>query len=286
MKKVLITGKDSYIGTSFEKYINDNYPGAFVIDTVDMTNEKWREKDFSKYDTIFHVAGIAHSDIGKVNDNVKQKYYKVNTCLAIETAKKAKEDGAKQFVFMSSIIVFGSKNKVITSSTLPAPDNFYGDSKLQADIELHKLQSDEFNVVSVRPPMVYGKGCKGNYPKLVKIAKKMPFFPACNNERSMIYIDNLCEVIKLIITDSSNGYFYPQNKEYVNVTELVKEVNPRIKLTKIFNPFIKRFNKTRIVKKVFGTMVYEKDMSSCFDFKYCIKDFKTSVKETGDFCEN
>ena len=62
MKKILITGANSYIGMSFEKYIKQNYPLDYTIDTVDMMDGSWREKDFSDYDSVFHVAGIAHSD--------------------------------------------------------------------------------------------------------------------------------------------------------------------------------------------------------------------------------
>ncbi len=286
MKKILITGAGSYIGTSFERYIKENYPESFTVDTVDMIDGLWREKDFSEYDCVFHVAGIAHSDTGKVSEETKRKYYEVNTDLVIATAQKAKREGVGQFVFMSSIIVYGSKNEVITLDTEPSPDNFYGDSKLQADAKIHKLQSDKFNVVSIRPPMVYGEGCKGNYPMLSKFAKKTPVFPEVDSKRSMIYIENLCEAIRLIVSNNSKGYFYPQNRDYVNISTLIREINPRIKTTRIFNPFIKIFKNFGVFKKVFKTMVYEKNMSSCFDFGYCIKDFKTSVKETEGFCEN
>ena len=156
MKKILITGANSYIGVSFENYMK-NFEG-YLVDTIDMIDPSWRNFDFSGYDAVFHVAGIAHSDVNNVSDEVKNKYYRVNTELTVETAKKAKESGVGQFVFMSSIIVYGSDNQCITDKTIPNPDNFYGDSKLQADIGIHQLQADEFNVVSVRPPMIYGKG--------------------------------------------------------------------------------------------------------------------------------
>ena len=104
MKKILITGADSYIGTSFERYIQKNYPNEYTVDTIDMTDERWCDTDFSCYDSVFHVAGIAHSDTGKISEEKAKLYYAVNTELTVETAKKAKADGAKQFIFMSSII--------------------------------------------------------------------------------------------------------------------------------------------------------------------------------------
>ena len=88
-KKVLITGANSYIGTSFERYIKENHLDNFKIDTLDMLNSEWKEYDFSRYDSIFHVAGIAHVDVGKVSEKKKLLHYKVNCNLAYETALRA-----------------------------------------------------------------------------------------------------------------------------------------------------------------------------------------------------
>ena len=158
---------------------------------------------------------------------MKELYYKVNRDLAIEIAKKAKREGVKQFIFMSSIIVYGSsgrigERKIIDKDTKPSPVDFYGDSKLQAEKGLRALESDIFKVVILRPPMIYGKGSKGNYPKLSKAARVLPIFPDIDNERSMLHIDNLCEFIKLMIDNEESGVFFPQNKEYVKTSEMVK----------------------------------------------------------------
>ena len=178
MKKILITGANSYIGTSFECYLRENYPNDYVIKTLDMIDGNWKNYDFSNYDTVFHVAGIAHADVGNVSKETEKLYYQVNCDLAYETALKAKEANVKQFIYMSSIIVYGEsapygKTKVITKDTKPSPANFYGDSKLQAEIKLSPLQDDSFNIAIIRPPMIYGKGSKGNYPMLSKLAKKL-----------------------------------------------------------------------------------------------------------------
>ena len=229
MKKVLITGANSYVGTSFEKYIKENYPDDFVIETIDMMDDRWREKSFEGYDSVFHVAGIAHSDNGKISKEKEKLYYKINTELTIETAKKAKEDGVEQFVFMSSAIVYGAsapigETKIITKETEAAPENCYSDSKVQAEKILVALGDDQFKVAIIRSPMVYGKNSKGNYPLLSKIAVKTPVFPYMDNQRSMIYIENLCEFIRLIIKNNEQGFFWPQNKEYSNTSELVKMI--------------------------------------------------------------
>lgn len=216
MKKVLITGANSYIGVSFENYVREHYGSELSIETVDMIDDSWKEKDFSSYNVVFHVVGIAHADVGNVSDEVKAKYYAINTDLAIETAKKAKAEGVKQFVFMSSSIVYGDsapygKQKRITADTEPKPANFYGDSKWQADKGARELADDSFIVTVLRPPMIYGKNSKGNYPMLAKMAKKLPIFPDVQNERSMLYIENLCEFLCQVMIRREGGIFWPQN---------------------------------------------------------------------------
>ena len=269
MKRILITGANSYIGTSFANYLAQ-WADRYEVDTVDMIDGRWREKSFSGYDTVYHVAGIAHSDTGRISEERKALYYKVNAELTAETAIKAKADGVKQFIFMSSAIVYGDsapmgKRKIITKETAPQPANFYGESKLLAENGILPLQGDGFNVVVLRPPMIYGKGCKGNYPALAKLAVKLPIFPDVDNCRSMLYIGNLCEFVKLMIDNREHGIFWPQNAEYTRTSDMVKTIaeahGKRIRLTKAFNwllPVAGRF--TGLVDKAFGSLAYEKGM--------------------------
>lgn len=283
MKRVLITGKNSYIGTSVEKWLRQ-WPEKYQVDTIDMKEGSWQEKDFSRYDVVFHVAGIAHVSSDPKMENL---YYKVNRDLTIENAEKAKAVGVKQFIFMSSIIVYGdssSSKRVIDKNTIPMPSNFYGRSKLQAEEGILPLQDDKFNVVVIRPPMIFGKGSKGNYAKLAKMAQKLPIFPDVKNERSMLHVDNLCEFIRLMIVNEESGMFYPQNSEYVGTSELVKLVaeahGKKVWLTKLFNPVLKLMFGIGIVNKVFGNLVYEKSMSDYGKVNYRIRDFKESIKLT------
>lgn len=279
MKKILITGKNSYIGTSFEKWVADA-SDKYQVDSLSVRGESWKEYDFSQYDTVLHVAGIAHSSS---NSKLEDKYYEVNRDLAIETAKKAKKDGVKQFIFMSSIIVYGSKNEYIDKNTMPNPDNFYGDSKLQAEKGLKELESDQFKLAIIRPPMIYGKDSKGNYPLLSKFAQISPVFPDYKNKRSMLHIDNLTEFLKRIIDNEENGMFFPQNKEYVCTSELVKTISEvhdkKIKITKLFNSIIKLFLKINIVNKVFGNLYYDQSLSMYY-FEYQIINFKETIIKT------
>ena len=281
MKKVLITGANSYIGTSFENYVKKLYPSDFSIETVDMIDGTWREKSFSGYDAVFHVAGIAHQKETKKN---ALSYYKINRDLAVETAKKAKDDGVKQFVFLSTMSVYGMESGNIKLSTLPNPKNNYGESKLQAEELIRELESDNFKVCILRPPMVYGKGCKGNYNTLKKIALKLPFFPKVNNIRSMIYIDNLCEFIRLIILNVNNGLYFPQNKEYVNTSKLVELIclsnNKKMRFTGIFNWVIAIFRRViSSVNKAFGSLTYDLEMSENIS-DYNVFSFEDSIIKT------
>ena len=291
--KVLITGANSYIGTSFEKYVDYNYPECFDIETIDMIDGTWKNHDFSKYDIIFHVAGLAHTDVGNVSKEVKDKYYAVNRDLAIETAKKAKSDKVKQFVFMSSAIIYGDsapygKTKRITIDTKPRPTNFYGDSKWQADKAVRRLADDSFTVTVLRPPMIYGKNCKGNYPILAKLAKKLPVFPDVQNERSMIYIENLCEFLSQVMIRRGSGIFWPQNAEYIRTSDMVKIIGEvcrhKVRVSKKWNWLVDLAScfpgkVSGLSNKAFGNMSYEKSMSQ-YDFEYQIVDFKTSIKRT------
>ena len=288
MKRVLITGKNSYIGTSLENWLMRE-PDKYKVDTVDMKDGSWKEKDFSIYDMVFHVAGIAHvSSDPKMED----LYYKVNRDLTIETAEKAKAEGVKQFIFMSSIIVYGdssSSKRAIDRNTIPTPSNFYGNSKLQAEEGIKHLETDDFKIVVLRPPMIYGKGSKGNYPRLASMAKKIPVFPDIDNERSMLHIDNLCEFIKVMIDYEESGLYFPQNKEYVKTSELVKTIaevhGKQIMMTRVFNPVLRlMFCRVGLVNKVFGNLVYEKSMSDYDKANYRIRDFQKSIEltESGD----
>jgi len=283
MKKILITGKNSYIGTSLDNWLMRE-PDKYKVDTVDMKDGSWKEKDFSSYDVVFHVAGIAHvSSDPKMED----LYYKVNRDLAIETAEKAKAESVKQFIFMSSIIVYGdssSSKRVIDRNTVPTPSNFYGNSKLQAEEGIKYLESDDFKIVVLRPPMIYGKGSKGNYPRLANMAKKIPIFPDIDNERSMLHIDNLCEFIKVMIDNEETGLYFPQNMDYVKTSELVKTIaevhGKKMWMISWMNWLIRIMFGIGIVNKVFGNLVYEKSMSDYDKANYQIRDFRESIELT------
>lgn len=289
MKKILITGANSYIGTSFEGYMKQ-YEGEYQIDTVDMIDGSWREKSFSGYDCIFHVAGIAHSDSGKISKEKEELYYSVNTRITTEVAKKAKTDGVRQFIYMSSAIVYGEsakigKSKMITKETEPSPANCYGDSKLQAEKGILPLNDHRFKVVCLRPPMIYGKGSRGNYPLLAKFAKKMKLFPYVKNQRSMLYIENLCQFIKLMLDNEESGIFHPQNSEYSNTSEMVKLIGEahgkKVRLIRGFAWALKLLSIfTGLVNKAFGNLTYDFELSNYDNGSYQVTSLSESILKT------
>lgn len=284
-KKILITGKGSYIGESVEQWLLKDRD-QYEVDTLDMLNNSWRDKDFSEYDVIFHVAGIAHADVGAIIEEQKELYYEVNTELTLEVAEKAKRSNVKQFIFMSSMIVYsGCKERIITFSTEPKPLNFYGDSKLQADKKLQEMVTDGFKVVVLRPPMIYGKGSKGNYPQLAKLASRLPVFPNVKNQRSMLHIDNLCQFVKLMIDNEETGVFFPQNGEYTNTSDMVQMIaevkGHRIIMIPFVYLFVKVLEKVpgkigELTTKAFGDSSYEMSMSE-YKENYRVNSLRKSI---------
>lgn len=288
MKKILITGAGSYVGTSFETYVKQ-WPDSYRVDTVDMIGEGWKEYSFRDYDAVFHVAGIVHRE-GSKNDPAQQALYdRVNTRLAEETARKAKAEGVKQFIFMSSASVYGQtapmgRVVMIDADTPLTPVDNYGISKANAEKQLQLLAGDGFKLAILRPPMIYGKGCKGNYQTMAKLAKKLPFFPWVENQRSMLYIDNLSEFVRLVIEDEAEGIFCPQNAEYINTSDMVNRIahanGKGILLIKGFGWALKLLRPvTGVVDKAFGSLCYDRALSA-YPKEYCIKNFQESVAET------
>lgn len=297
-KKVLITGAGSYIGQYFKNYAERFYTDNFQIDELDMIDDKWRMKDFSSYDIVYHVAGIAHADVGNVDEDTKRKYYEVNTDLAVEVAKKAKAEGVKEFVFMSSMIVYGDslpfgQKKVIDVDTVPTPANFYGDSKLQADVAVRNMASDDFKVIVLRPPMIYGKDSKGNYPTLAKIAKKIPIFPNVDNERSMLYVGNLseflCQIMLVKEINRNSIVLIPQNNEWTNTADMVKYIadtcHKKLIVSSLLKPAVCIGGKIpgkigELVNKAFGNSCYAKEMSIYQGIDYHKYSLRESIELT------
>lgn len=284
MKNILVTGENSYIGTSFKNWVLQ-YHNKYSVNMISLRDNKWSNLSFSKYDAIYHTAAVVHS---------KQKdpliYSLVNRDLTIKVAEKAKKDGVKQFVFLSTMGVYGVESGVITKDTNPNPRTPYAKSKLEAEKLLLNLSDESFKVTILRPPIVYGKACPGNYTRLARISLLSPFFPDLNNERSMIYVDNLSEFVRLTIEKELSGIYFPQNESFVNISDLIIQIRrahgKKLYKTKLFNwlnPLGLKISKN--YRKIFSTLIYEKDipgspLDTVNKMNYQTVSFKESIFKT------
>lgn len=297
-RRILITGINSYVGNVTEQYLMEYNARQgrelYRVDKLSLRGEDWENVSFAGYDAVLQVAGIAHADIGRVSEEEKALYYRVNCDLAVKAAKKAREEGVGQFIYLSSIIVYGDSAGVgnqrrITAETVPAPSNFYGDSKWQAEKQLRTLETSRFLVAVLRPPMIYGRGSRGNFPLLVKLAERLPVFPSVHNDRSVLYAENLAEFIRRLIETKRGGCFFPQNAEYATTAQLVKEIaaakGKKIRLCGLLNPLVrfaaKMPGKTgRMANKAFGSLVIDRELEDEELFGYQLYNLTESVERS------
>lgn len=284
MKRILITGAGSRVGMCFEKWMSQ-WPEKYHIETLDMTKDEWREFDFSSFDSVYHVSGIAHVTL---DPSMESLFYRVNRDLTIEAATVAKKAGVKQFIFMSSGIVYGDSSDVgvpliVDKNTKPNPANFYGNSKLQAEEGLKKLEEESFKVVIIRSPALYGIGMKSHYNNLSDFARKHHVFPKVDNQRSMLYNKNLAEFVRLMIDNEENGTFWPQNKEYTSTAGIIKDVSAfhGRSMTLIPVPmFVMKLGAKMVpaLKKAFGNFAYDQSLSE-YKQEYRLFSYEESIKE-------
>lgn len=283
MPDMLITGAHGFISQAVQSHLADD--PAFHVDTVSLRTSDWRSMNLARYDCILHTAGIAHV---RSDAKLSEEYGRINHQLTVEVAKKAKADGVKQFIFLSSMIVFGEAapagvRRRITQDTVPAPANPYGHSKLDAENDLRRLEDDHFVVAILRPPMVYGTGCKGNYNTLVKLARKLPIFPEFHNERSMLYVENLAELIRLIALRRDRGTFHPQDDEPRSVSDIVRVIcaahGKTMHFSRALSPLVRLVGQRGLARRAFGDMVYDSKMS-IYPENYRIVRFEEAIRRT------
>lgn len=280
-KRLLITGVNSYIGISFKTWLEES-DVTYKIDLVSMRNDEWQRINFKLYDSIVHVSALVHQ---KERKEFEKDYFKVNCENTYRLANLARDAGVKQFIFISSMAIYGEEVADITKDTMPKPTTYYGKSKLLAEEKLDNLRNEKFKVAIIRPPMVYGKNCPGNYLRLAKLAIYSPIFPKFENKRSMIYIDNLCLLMQQILDNEADGVFCPQEENYISTSVLVKEIasthQHKIVLTSIFNPIIRiLIVRVPIFKKIFGDLTYDDSFSKEISFKYQHVNWKESIKQS------
>ncbi|WNF90834.1 NAD-dependent epimerase/dehydratase family protein [Vagococcus fluvialis] len=276
MKRILVTGENSYIGTSFVTYM-EQFKEEYEVETISVRGDEWREKDFSIYDAILHVAGIVHK---KETSQNEKSYYDVNVTLTEKLAEKAKSEGVKQFVFFSTISVYGKIIGEIGKNSIEKPISYYGKSKLLAEKKLTKLETNDFNITIIRPPMVYGPNCSGNYKKLRNAILKLKMFPNVSNKRSMIYIGNLLFFTKKLIDFNCSGIFIPQNLEFVDTKEMIQEISYQNESKLFLVPFFynekNKILNASFLKKILGNLVISTDASFYNIEEELVKEIKNS----------
>lgn len=283
MKKILITGAQSYIGCSLEAWINQNYRDRFTVEELDLRSSKWENWDFSDVDVVIHLAAIVH--VNEKNTPIED-YDSVNHKLAVRVAEKAKASGVSHFIFFSTKGVYTPNTPFIDESTIPVPHKKYGISKLAAENDLIVMQSEVFKVSILRPPTVYGEGAKGNFPKLYELSKKIHVFPNIDNNRSMIYIWNLCEFLCLLIENPlDNVILFPQNKEYCGTLKIITSLwnirNEKYRLSNFLAWIVRvlmRMPKFSKLRTAFCNSVYDRMLSDYYQYEYCVYSFEDSIK--------
>jgi len=280
---LLITGSSGFVGGAVQARLKDD--PAFCVSTLSVRGTGWRDHDFSRYDSILHAAGIAHVI---ADGSMDAQYDAVNHRLTAEIAAKAKAEGVKQFIFLSSMIVFGTASpagvrRMISPDTPPAPTGAYGKSKLDAENAIRALESESFRAAILRPPTVYGPGCKGNYVTLSKLARRLPFFPEFENHRSMIYVENLAELIRLILLRQDRGTFHPQDETDRSVSGIVREIcavhGKTMHFSRALAPLVCLAGRAGIVRRAFGDMVYDPAMSG-YPENYRLYSFSEAIRRT------
>ena len=229
---VAITGKNSFIGS----YFISKFQEQFQITEIDLVNKDIEKINFKKFDVVFHVAAIVHSSKKIPFD----QYYKINTKLAFETARCAKQHGVKQFILMSTAKVYGegSESEIYNESSNCEPLDNYAKSKFEAEKLISTLQDHDFNVAIIRTPVVTGPGVKGNILSLIKLINKFPVIPLGNikNKRTFASIDHLVLLIKQIINTSAKGTFLAGNAT-LSTSELVFLIKNKLKSKALIIPF-------------------------------------------------
>ncbi len=273
--KILLTGANGFLGAYFfKKYQKKN----------DITKFSFRSDDFNKLlfnniDTIIHLSALVH----QMGGATKEEYDKININQTIELAKKAKVNGVKHFVFMSTIKVYGEEtNSPYTENSKCKSEVDYGKSKLNAEIELQKLEDNNFKVSIIRTPIVYGYGVKANIKNLIQLVKKTPLLPFgyIKNKRSMVYIGNLCHLIDIVIQKQERGVFLAGDDDPISTTKLIKLIskalNKNTVLIKIplFATLLK-IVKPNIYQRLYGDLEVNNDLTKKrLDFKnpYTVED--------------
>jgi nucleoside-diphosphate-sugar epimerase len=254
MKELLITGSSGFVGN----YFINKYKNKYNIKTFSFLKDDINSLDCNGIDIVFHLSALVH----QMGGASVSEYEKVNIIQTLNLAQKAKESGVKQFVFMSTVKVYGEEtNNKYTENTICNPEDEYGKSKLKAEIALKNLESDSFRVSIIRTPIVYGYGVKANIKSLVNLVNKISILPfgKIKNKRSMVYIGNLCHLVDTVIDKGQVGVFLASDDEPLSTSKLIeliaKNLDKKIYLLKIpFFESLLKLLKPSFHKRLYGSL--------------------------------
>ena len=280
--KVLVTGKNGGISRAFRDYVLDKFTDI-EVDMISVRGDEWKSEDFSEYDAIYHCAGIVH------NDN-EDEIYRINRDLTFALAKKAKKDGVKQFIYLSSMAVYGLETSVFDDRGFAYEDRplkptwNYGVSKKQAEELIFLLNDDTFKVCAVCAPSVYGKGTESYLEYYFQFLERESFkLMFTNLKRSVIYTDNLAHFVYLLIKNQSSGVFCPQNKQMYSVAEFVRDIAKALNSpTKLIEVDEKDWPSDPALAseldEIYGRVDYPYELSDIFDYEYDVVSTEESIK--------
>ncbi|MCS5348547.1 NAD-dependent epimerase/dehydratase family protein [Staphylococcus aureus] len=258
-KNILITGMHGYIGNALKNKLTEQ---GHRVNQINVRNQLWKSTSFRDYDVLIHTAALVHNNTPKAR---LSDYMQVNMLLTKQLAQKAKDEGIKQFIFMSTMAVYGKEGNVgkideIGAQTPIKPTTNYGISKMFAEQALLEMVSDTFKVAIVRPPMIYGPHCPGNFQRLMRLSQLLPIIPVIKNQRSALYIKHLTAFIDQLISLEVTGVYHPQDSFYFDTSAVMHEIRHQThrKTVLIHMPSMlnKYFNKLSVFRKLFGNLTY------------------------------
>ncbi|MBP1680099.1 MAG: nucleoside-diphosphate-sugar epimerase [Proteobacteria bacterium] len=213
--RLLLTGANGFIGSFFQKMYGERYD----IQTFSFLHDHFDVLDLYGVDVIVHLSALVHQPKA-----TQAMFFEANVKHTLSLAQKAKESGAKHFIFMSTIAVYDQSIVCLREDSLLGPSSLYGSSKLEAEQQLLMLEDEHFKISIVRPPMVYGYNAPGNIKSLMNLIDKIPLLPFgnINNKRSFIYVGNLCAMIDCIIQTQKRGIFLASDDIPLSTTKLIE----------------------------------------------------------------
>jgi len=287
MKRILIIGPNNFIGDSVKAFLTSRIPAkdgsnAYGVATLSVKDEEWRGIDFWVCDAVLYCATMPQESEKAYS---QEDFVSINCDLAYEVAEKSKRDRVKQFIYVSTIDVYGINSKIgkeiiIDKNTVCRPKTLYAKSKLMAEEKLLSLSDDNFEVVIIRVPMIYGSGCAGEYTAFREYALAGKPLPIANTNRSMLHIDNFCEYLKFYIDNEVSGTFYPQNNDHVSpmtlATKIAEQHDIPVKIKSLPANLLTKLSPS--ANKMWGGMLYAREISDLPQLTYI--NFEDSIKKT------